>query len=191
MKALHFSVENSFRIISSDFWHFRKSGNLQFPNARAFASFPWSVFGLVWHRTLNEQFRRRITLNIQISLKNLEFKIIFTCTGRSEESSESESLVRKSLLIPIIMFRQQQLLQSVSIKHACWAMDHARSVVKFWWKTQNAVAKQMLHLDGGPPCHWLSVCQPSGGKRSWCSRPEWNAQSQPRFLCKNLQSGLI
>ena len=54
------------------FLTFGKGGNLQFPNARAFASFPWCVFGLVWHRTLNEQFRRRITLNIQISLKNLE-----------------------------------------------------------------------------------------------------------------------
>ena len=29
---------------------------------------------------------------------------------------------------------------------------------------------------------------PSGGKRSWCSRPEWNAQSQPRGrACKNLK----
>ena len=29
---------------------------------------------------------------------------------------------------------------------------------------------------------------PSGGKRSWCSRPEWNAQSQPRGrACKNLE----
>ena len=31
---------------------------------------------------------------------------------------------------------------------------------------------------------------PSGGKRSWCSRPEWNAQSQPRGrACKNLKIG--
>ena len=31
---------------------------------------------------------------------------------------------------------------------------------------------------------------PSGGKRSWCSRPEWNAQSQPRGrACKNLNIG--